>query len=59
MGAVDAELRHRLDRELFAAVVAVVPDEWLGSDPDRARATYVDFLSARLETSQWLPAVAA
>jgi hypothetical protein len=61
---VDAELRGRLGPEVFAEVLADVPDPWLepvpgAADPAAVRAAYVDFLSARLGTGQWLPRAAA
>jgi hypothetical protein len=59
----DAEISGALDDSVFREVLAEVPDEWLepvpGADsPDALRAAYVDFLAARLETRQWLPAPA-
>ena len=41
-----------------------MPDSWLepvpgAEDPAAVRAAYVDFLTARLGTRQWLPQVAA
>jgi hypothetical protein len=62
--AVDAELRGLLGPEAFADVLAQVPDSWLepvpgAEDPAAVRAAYVDFLSARLGTRQWLPQAAA
>ena len=41
-----------------------MPDEWLepvpgAEDPAALRAAYVDFLTARLGTRQWLPQAAA
>jgi hypothetical protein len=65
---LDDEIAAPLDRAAFAEVLATVPDVWLepvpGADgaeelgPDALRAAYVDFLTARLGTRQWLPAVA-
>jgi hypothetical protein len=62
---LDEEISAALGREVFAEVLARVPDVWLepvpgadGSDdlgPDELRAAYVDFLTARLGTRQWLP----
>ena len=57
----DEEVRALLTGEVFAEVLAEVPDAWLepvpGADsPDALRAAYVRFLTARLETRQWLPA---
>ena len=52
------------DADVFAEVLAEVPDAWLepvpGADsPDAVRAAYVSFLAARLESRQWLPQVVA
>jgi len=60
LAAVDAEVGDLLGREVFAAVLADVPDAWLepvpgAETPDALRAAYVDFLTARLATRQWLP----
>ena len=49
---------------MFTEVLAEVPDEWLepvpgAEDPEAVRAAYVDFLTARLGTTQWLPRAAA
>ena len=62
--AVDAQLGDLLTEEVFAEVLAEVPDEWLepvpGADsPDAVRAAYVAFLTARLRSRAWLPEVAA
>jgi len=59
--AVDAEVAGLLGREVFAEILADVPDTWLepvpgAETPDLLRAAYVDFLVARLHTRQWLPA---
>lgn len=48
-------LRPRLGEELFARILAEIPDDWLGSDPaispaDR-RAGYMTFLTRRLEAA--------
>src|SRR4051794_23087333 len=61
---IDEELRSVLDGRVFAEVLSGVPDSWLepvpgADDPDAVRAAYVDFLTARLGTRQWLPQVAA
>jgi hypothetical protein len=58
--AVDAEVAGRLGREVFAEILADVPETWLeplpgAETPDLLRAAYVDFLDARLHTRQWLP----
>lgn len=62
--AADEEVRAVLTPEVFAEVLAEVPDAWLepvpgAETPDALRAAYVTFLTARLETRQWLPEVAA
>jgi hypothetical protein len=62
LGRVDAEVRTQLGPDAIAEVLAEVPDEWLepvpGADsPDALRAAYVAFLTARLESRQWLPQV--
>ena len=64
LGRVDDEVRDLLDADVFAEVLAEVPDAWLepvpGADsPDAVRAAYVAFLAARLESRQWLPQVVA
>jgi hypothetical protein len=51
-----AVARQRLTPEVLAAVVALVPDEWLSAipdtpDPAERRAGYVDFLTRRLAAS--------
>jgi hypothetical protein len=61
---IDAVLRSFLGEPVFTEVLARVPDEWLepvsgAEDPDAVRAAYVDFLTARLGTTQWLPRAAA
>jgi hypothetical protein len=62
--SADEEITDLLDEQVFAEVVAGVPDEWLepvpGADTtDAVREAYVAFLVERLSTRQWLPAVAA
>jgi hypothetical protein len=57
---LDAELRAALGREVFAEVLADVPDVWLepvpgAETPEALRTAYVDFLDARLGAEQWLP----
>lgn len=61
---LDEEISAQLGREVFTEVLAGVPDVWLepvpgpdGDDlgPDALREAYVDFLTARLGTRQWLP----
>jgi hypothetical protein len=58
--AVDEEIGGLLSEEVFAEVLAQVPDAWLepvpGADTaDAVRAAYARFLAARLATRQWLP----
>lgn len=59
LGEVDAQMRASLSREVFAQIVADVPDAWLAdvpqATPEQVRAAYVDFLEARLNSSAWLP----
>ncbi len=60
LAAVDAEAGDLLGAEVFAQVLAEVPDAWLelvpgAETPDALRAAYVAFLTARLGTRQWLP----
>ncbi|HQR27513.1 MAG TPA: hypothetical protein PLP61_10785 [Nocardioides sp.] len=62
VGGVDEEARDLLGPGAFAEVLACVPDAWLdpvpgAGSPDALRAAYVDFLTARLGTSGWLPEV--
>jgi hypothetical protein len=45
----DERLAERLPAETLAAIADAVPDEWLGDEPDAARAAYVDYLLARLD----------
>lgn len=56
---IDAAMRRSLDAEVLTRVAAQVPDEWLGgvpeTGPDRVRAAYVDFLTARVDSIDWLP----
>jgi hypothetical protein len=64
LAAVDAEVGALLGRQVFEEVLAEVPDEWLepvpgAETPDAVRSAYVEFLTARLATRQWLPEVAA
>jgi hypothetical protein len=61
--AADEEVRAQLSPDVFTDVLAQVPDVWLEPVPgaesaDAVRAAYVDFLSARLATRQWLPEMA-
>ena len=53
---VDDEVRGLLGPDVFAEVLADVPDEWLepvpgAEDPEALRAAYVAFLTARLGTT--------
>ncbi len=62
--AADEELSQLVRPELFAELLAGVPDEWLEPVPgaetaDAVRAAYAEFLTARLGTRQWLPGEAA
>jgi hypothetical protein len=54
LSAAAADIRTRLDQDRIAAIVAVLPEEWLseaGSDlaPAARRAAYVQFLTTRLD----------
>ncbi len=60
LAAADERIRARLGGPVFTEVLAEVPDEWLepvpgAETPAALRAAYVEFLTARLETRQWLP----
>jgi hypothetical protein len=63
--AVDAELAPLVSEGLLNEVLAQVPDEWLepvpgASSPDDLRATYVEFLMARVSQGRsWLPEASA
>jgi len=46
----DRRLRPLLDRNLFTRIVEQIPEDWLGSEPDR-RSGYVDFLTRRLDAA--------
>jgi hypothetical protein len=47
-------------RPLLENVLAQVPDEWLGDEPDALRARYVEQLLARLAARDaWLPSLVA
>jgi hypothetical protein len=64
LAAADEEVTALLDEAVFADVLGLVPDAWLEpvpgiADADAVRASYVDFLGARLRTRQWLPREAA
>ncbi|PUA79158.1 HipA family kinase [Nocardioides currus] len=61
---LDDEISSQLGREVFTDVLAAVPDVWLepvpgAETPEALRAAYVEFLTARLETRQWLPQVSS
>lgn len=66
VGAVadlDAELRALLGPDVFADVLATVPDAWLepvpgAETPAAVRAAYVAFLTARLGSDAWVPRAA-
>jgi hypothetical protein len=63
IGAADAELSSLLDADALTEVLALVPDAWLepvpGAEaPEAQRAAYVEFLTARLGSRDWLPKVA-
>ena len=62
--ALDEEISASLGRDVLVEVLAGVPAVWLepvpgAETPDALRAAYVDFLTARLGTRQWLPEVAS
>jgi hypothetical protein len=46
--AADARMQAVFSRAAVAAAVALVPGDWLGADPDAVRASYVEYLCARL-----------
>ncbi len=57
---VDERLSALVTTDLLAEVVGLVPDVWLEPVPgaesaDALRTSYVEFLTARLGTRQWLP----
>lgn len=62
LDTVDAELRERLGPEVFRDAAAAIPDPWLAEVPDadapRVREAYIEFLTARWESRDWLPGVA-
>ena len=47
--AADERLAAALTPDAVAAVVELVPDDWLGDDPAAARAEYMAYLCARLQ----------
>lgn len=62
LGVVDERLSALVTPALLTEVVAQVPDAWLDpaatpgvADSAALRASYVEFLTARLQTRQWLP----
>ena len=60
LGEIDEELTARIDENALVEVVAEVPDAWLepvpgAESPEAQRAAYVEFLTARLRTREWLP----
>jgi hypothetical protein len=62
LARVDVEARERLGPDVFAEVLAEVPDEWLEPVPgagsvEAVRAAYVEFLGARIASNDWLPQV--
>jgi len=48
LGEADARLSVALDRSSVMAAAGLVPDEWLGPEPEAARAAYVEYLCGRL-----------
>ena len=54
LAAADANCRTQLTPELLAAVVGLVPDDWLlgEASPEVQRAAYVQFLASRLAASK-------
>jgi hypothetical protein len=54
----DRRLRPLLGEELFARIVAQIPDDWLQPEPglsaDDRRAGYVEFLTKRLAAASFL-----
>jgi hypothetical protein len=49
LAGADERMTARLGQAAILDALAEVPDAWLGGEPARARATYADYLSARLE----------
>lgn len=54
---VDAELAARLSADQVAAIIDLVPDAWLVSDPgfdstSQQRQAYLDFFTRRLRASK-------
>jgi hypothetical protein len=55
--AVDAELAARLPTDTIAAIIELIPDAWLASDPGfdskaQQREAYLEFFKLRLRSSQ-------
>jgi hypothetical protein len=55
--AIDAEFRPILTPERIESIVSLIPDDWLTNEPlaesaDEQRRVYVQFLVARLATSE-------
>ncbi len=63
LAEVHARMQTVLKVEEFVEILRDVPDDWLespvGESPAQLRATYVEFLTARLVSSQWLPGAQA
>jgi hypothetical protein len=62
--SVDERISDALDEAVFRDVLEQVPDEWFeavqgASTPAELRAAYVEFLTARLSTRDWLPGAAS
>ena len=61
---LDEQLRGLLGPDVLAEVLALVPDAWLepvpgAETPEKLRAAYVAFLTARLGSRAWLPRAGA
>ena len=56
---VDPALAARLTPEVITAVVAALPDDWLGEEAAARRAAYVDYLVGRLAAREGFVAAAA
>jgi hypothetical protein len=50
--AADARMQAVFSRDAVTAAVALVPDDWLGAEADVIRASYAEYLCARLATSR-------
>ena len=60
LGQAHEVLRPLLGPDVFAEILADVPDAWLdpvpgAEGPEALRAAYVAFLTARWESAEWLP----